>query len=131
MKNDTYAFVAGYVNDDSEKASEPMQWLQDKGVHFWDEIIDTEEAIVDGIIGCSLFVVLASPNSAYLPLTRDAIICAMSNRRPFLVIHLEKTQLPEGIELAFAGQATVRMYEEGWEKEIDDFLAVLWNPLLS
>ena len=129
MDDDPYAFLTG--NTHSRKAYESVSWLQEKGVNFWDEIIDTEEAIVDGICGCSLFIVLVSPEGAEDSLTRDEVICAMSNRRPFLVIHLEMTTLPEGLQLAFAGQATVRMYEDGWKKEIEEILEILWKPMLG
>ena len=129
MDDDPYAFLTG--NTYSHKAYECISWLHENGVNFWDEIIDTEEAIVDGICGCSLFVVLVSPEGAELPLTRDEIICAMSNRRPFLVIHLEATTLPQGIQLALAGQATVHMYEDGWKKEIEEILEILWKPMLD
>ena len=131
MEEEPYAYIAGFVESESTKAVESLSFLQENGVNFWDEVVDCEETIVDGIVECSLFVVLVSQKGTQLTLTRDEIICAMSNRRAFLVIHLEPTDLPEGLELALAGQATVRMYEKNWKKDIVEFLNILWKPMVS
>ena len=57
------------------------------------------EEIANAVIGCSVFLCFISPRATDSINCRNEINLALNEKKPFLAIHLEETELPPGLRL--------------------------------
>ena len=119
-----YVFVS-YAHLDQDAV-----FAEIKRFHVWyDEGIspgnEWTDEIADALDGCSLFVVMITPTSAPRKNVLNEINFALDENKPFLAIHLEKTELKGGLKLRIGSTQAILKYnmtEEEYEyKYIEAF----------
>lgn len=98
-----FVFVS-YAHDDRETVYADLAWLHGLRVRLWydDGIRGGEEwadAIGRAVKRCACILVFVSPRSAASPHCRDELTMALNRGKRLLAVHLEPTELPEGLEL--------------------------------
>jgi TolB-like protein len=113
--DEPYIFVS-YSHQDSDVVFPRIQWLRDQGFNIWyDEGISPgaswREELAESILGCDLFIILVSPQSAQSDNCLKEVNYALEHDRPVLAIHQEPTQLSPGLELALSDRQAIFRYE--------------------
>jgi hypothetical protein len=111
----TYLFV-GYAHADRARVFPQLRRMSSLGARLWyDEGIHPasqwSEEIAQAIGRCSLFVVMISPHSVRSANVRDEIQYATSHGREVLAIHLERTDLPAGLELQLNARQAILKWQ--------------------
>ncbi len=101
--SEPYIFIS-YAHKDKDIVYPLIQSWHEHGYRIWyDEGIDPgnewPDAIANALNRCFQFVVLITPKSIQSQNVRNEINYALSKKKSFLAIHLEKTELPEGLSL--------------------------------
>lgn len=124
-----YVFVS-YAHLDQDAVFAEIKRFNEAGFHVWyDEGIapgnEWTDEIADALDGCSLFVVMLTPTSAPRKNVLNEINFALDENKPFLAIHLEKTELKRGLKLRISSNQAILKYsmtEEEYEyKYIEAF----------
>ena len=124
-----YVFVS-YAHLDQDAVFAEIKRFNEAGFHVWyDEGIspgnEWTDEIADALDGCSLFVVMITPTSAPRKNVLNEINFALDENKPFLAIHLEKTELKGGLKLRIGSTQAILKYnmtEEEYEyKYIEAF----------
>ena len=124
-----YVFVS-YAHLDQDAVFAEIRRFNEAGFHVWyDEGIapgnEWTDEIADALYGCSLFVVMLTPTSAPRKNVLNEINFALDENKPFLAIHLEKTELKRGLKLRISSNQAILKYsmtEEEYEyKYIEAF----------
>ena len=102
--DEPYIFVS-YSHQDTDIVYQGIQLLQNQGYNIWyDEGINPgaswREEVAESILGCDLFIILVSPQSANSDPCLKEVNFALEHNRALLAIHTERTQLSPGLELA-------------------------------
>ena len=106
--DESYVFVS-YAHTNAATVYPEIALLQDAGLHvYYDEGITpgsrwTTE-LADAIERCSLFIAFLSPAAVASENCTNEIEFAVSRKRSVLVVHLEDTQVPPGLELSLGGR---------------------------
>jgi len=113
--DEPYIFVS-YSHEDSDIVFPGIQRLRDQGFNIWyDEGISPgaswREELAESILGCDLFIILVSPQSANSDNCLKEVNYALEHDRPVLAIHQEPTQLSPGLELALSDRQAIFRYE--------------------
>jgi hypothetical protein len=113
--NAPFIFVS-YAHADEGIVYPELRWLQDQGINLWyDEGISGasrwRDAIAGQIARCRLFVLYVSPNSADSQVCREELEYALDRGCSILSIHIEPTELPEGMRLAISNRQGLLRYE--------------------
>ena len=100
---DAYLFIS-YSHQDAHLVYPEMHQLRDAGYNIWyDEGVAASNAwpeeIAKAVLGCSVFVCFISPRATESINCRNEINLALNEKKPFLAIHLEETELPPGLRL--------------------------------
>lgn len=100
---DAYLFIS-YSHQDAHLVYPEMHQLRDAGYNIWyDEGVaasnEWPEEIAKAVLGCSVFVCFISPRATESINCRNEINLALNEKKPFLAIHLEETELPPGLRL--------------------------------
>ncbi len=100
---DPYLFVS-YSHQDAHLVYPEMSQLRATGYNIWyDEGVaasnEWPEEIANAVLGCSVFVCFISPRATESINCRNEINLALNEKKPFLAIHLEETELPPGLRL--------------------------------
>ena len=100
---DAYLFIS-YSHQDAHLVYPEMHQLRDAGYNIWyDEGVAASNAwpeeIAKAVLGCSVFVCFISPQATESINCRNEINLALNEKKPFLAIHLEGTELPPGLRL--------------------------------
>ena len=109
--NDDYIFVS-YAHSDAQSVYPDFTYLKDAGFNIWyDEGISpgsrwTSE-LASAIENCSLFLAFVSPAAVESENCVNEIEFAINRRRPMLVVQLEETSLPSGLELSLGGRQMI------------------------
>src|SRR6266436_1866886 len=98
-----YIFIS-YASGDRERVLAVVRALEAAGLRAWLDqaailggtVYGPE--IVDGIEGCSAFVILCSAESLASPNVRQEIALAWKYRRPYLPLLLEAVTIPRDVE---------------------------------
>ena len=117
--DDPYIFVA-YAHKDKALVYPEIGRLHELGYRIWyDEgIPPTSEWLVEvdrHIEGCALFLVFISDNAFASEYVCDEINHAFQCRKPFLRVHLERTELPEGLRMRMQRIQAIHKYSESEE----------------
>ena len=96
-----YIFIS-YAHIDSDTVFPEIKCFNEQGYHVWyDEGIapgnEWTEEIADALSGCSIFVVMMTPNAANSHNVRNEINYALDEKKPFVSIHLAETALRGGL----------------------------------
>lgn len=111
--DDKFVFVS-YAHKDGLSVFPTISYLRDLGYRIWyDEGIDPgnewPEDVAKALTGAAHFLVFISPNAVESHNVRNEINFALSQKKPFLAIHIVETQLPPGLELQMGSiQAIMR-----------------------
>ena len=98
-----YLFIS-YSHQDAHLVYPEITQLRDAGYNIWyDEGVaasnEWPEEIANAVIGCSVFLCFISPRATDSINCRNEINLALNEKKPFLAIHLEETELPPGLRL--------------------------------
>lgn len=106
--DEPFVFVSFSHADESVVYPE-IRWLQDQGIHIWyDEGISGgsrwRDAIAGHLSGCHLLLFFVTPRSVASQVCREELEFALDEERPILSVHLEATELPDGVRMAIANR---------------------------
>ena len=110
-----YIFVS-YSHDDSDLVYPELDWLRAQGFNVWyDQGIapgsSWREEIATAINECALFLMFVTPRSVKSEPCQREINFAESHNRRILAVHLEKTELPMGLELVLGDRQAIMRYQ--------------------
>ena len=100
---DPYLFIS-YSHQDAHLVYPEITILRDAGYNVWyDEGVaasnEWPEEIANAVLGCSVFLCFISPRATDSINCRNEINLALNEKKPFLAIYLEDTDLPPGLRL--------------------------------
>ena len=107
---------ASYSHQDAELVYSEIERLHHLGYRVWyDEGIcpgqEWPEAVALALAQAAFFLVFVSPRALASNNVRNEINLALKKKKPFLAIHLEKTELPGGVELQIGSLQAILKYE--------------------
>ncbi len=119
--DEPFVFVS-FSHADESLVYPEIRWLQDQGIHIWyDEGISGgsrwRDAIAGHLSGCHLLLFFVTPRSVASQVCREELEFALDEERPILSVHLEPTELPDGVRMAIANRQA--LFRE--ELEPDDY----------
>ena len=105
-----------YSHADADVVLPEIHWLRDQGVRVWyDEGIQGgsrwRDAIAEQIAACRLFVLYVSNASAESPVCREELEYALDQGIEILAIHIEATELPQGMRLGIMNRQGILRHE--------------------
>lgn len=100
---DPYLFIS-YSHQDAHLVYPEISQIHEAGYNIWyDEGVaasnEWPEEIANAVLGCSVFVCFVSPRATDSINCRNEINLALNEKKPFLAIYLEETELPPGLRL--------------------------------
>lgn len=112
--SEPYIFIS-YAHKDSEIVYPILNNLNEMGYHIWyDEGIDPgnewSQAIANAIFDSCYFIVFISNHSVNSKNVTDEINFSLNNKKTFLAIHLEETDLPRGLDLRMSSIQAIMKY---------------------
>ena len=112
---DPYLFVS-YSHQDAHLVYPEIIQLRDAGYNIWyDEGVaasnEWPEEIANAVLGCSVFLCFVSPRATDSINCRNEINLALNEKKPFLAIHLEETELPPGLRLRMGDLQAIIKYK--------------------
>jgi len=110
-----YLFVS-YAHEDAVQVFPELAWLHAQGFRIWyDDGIKPGHAwraeLSESIRGSSLFVYFVTPRSVRSEHCGRELELAVDLRIPILAVHLQRTELPSGIDIALARLQAILRYE--------------------
>ena len=113
--DEPYVFVS-YAHDDANTVYPEMQWLHDQGFNIWyDEGISPgtvwRTELADSIIGAGLFLYFVTPRSVGSGNCQKEVDFAIDHDIPVMSVHLERTELPSGMDLALSSIQGIMKYD--------------------
>jgi hypothetical protein len=111
---DPYIFIS-YAHADSEKVFAEIKRFNEAGYNVWyDEGIapgnEWTDEIADALADCAVFVVMITPTSASRENVMNEINFALDEKKPFIAIHLEETELKRGLKLQIGSKQAILKY---------------------
>jgi hypothetical protein len=124
-----------YAHRDAAEVYPEIHRLHQLGYHIWyDEGIDPgnewPEEIAKALDACTLFLAFISERSANSINCRNEINYALNNKKLFLSVYLEKTELPGGLALRMGDLQAImkyRMEPESYARKMDKALKSYLN----
>jgi hypothetical protein len=112
--DEPYVFVS-YAHADANLVFPELKKFHDDGINIWyDQGIapgnEWTTEIAEALEGCSMFIVFISENSAKSINVRNEIHYALDEKKPFISIYLEETELPPGLKLAMGSRQSLLKY---------------------
>ena len=112
-----YIFVS-YAHDDSEAVFPEIKWLRDQGFNIWyDEGISPgstwRDEVALALTQCSVFLYYVTPRSVASTNCLNEVNFCLSRERKILSVHLERTELPAGLELSLSAMQAIRSLPGG------------------
>lgn len=113
--DDPHVFVS-YAHSDAPVVYPEITWLKESGFNIWyDEGIEagTEwtEALARAIKQAKLFLYFVTPESAQSRNCRNEVSFALEQELPIVAVHLQKTNLPDGLSLTLATRQAILKHE--------------------
>jgi TolB-like protein len=130
---DKYIFVS-YSHADEEAVFNEIRWLQDQGINVWYDTSGIEpglewtEEIAGAIKGATHFVYFVTPHSAASEHCRRELNFAQSENIDVVVVHLESTELPDGLRLSLDHRQAILKYRLQIEAYQQAVLTALVRP---
>ncbi len=99
-----FAFVS-YSHDDSAAVYAEIRWLQGQGVNVWYDTggiragNEWSDELARAIKNARHFVYFITPRSVASENCRREVNFALAERKDVLAVHLESTELPNGLRL--------------------------------
>ena len=124
---ESYIFIS-YAHKDSEPVFQIVNELADRGFRIWyDDGIapgsEWPENIAQHLTDAGMVMAFLSPNAVASPHCRREINFALSKRKPFLSVVLEKTEMPLGLEMQLSAQQNIPRYSyPQWDEFIGKIL---------
>ena len=111
-----YIFLS-YAHKDAALVFAEILRLNELGYHVWyDEGIapgnEWTDEIARALEGCSLFLVMITPAAAASENVQNEINYALDEKKPFLAVHLQETELKGGIRLQIGTKQAILKYNE-------------------
>ncbi|MEE9254806.1 MAG: TIR domain-containing protein [Pseudomonadales bacterium] len=127
--DEPFAFIC-YAHDDDEVVYPELVRLREQGVNIWyDEGIspgaEWSDVLADRIKNCSSFLYYVSPRSVASEICRQELLFAQEGSCEILAVHLEHTDLPDGLRLRLGHRQAVMRYEQSSEMYEEKLLAAL------
>lgn len=113
--DEPYVFVS-YSHDNSSVVFPELAWLKESGFNIWyDEGIEAgtewREELAKAIEEARLLVYFITPESVQSQNCRKEVNFAVDQDIPIIAIHLEKTDLPSGLNLTLSDRQALLKYE--------------------
>ena len=113
--DEPYIFVS-YAHEDAERVYPELEWLRRQGFNVWyDEGISPGEVWREGLAraikDASLFLFYVTPNSVASQHCLREVNFRQEDDRAFLAVHLEATQLPDGLRLSISDRQAILAHE--------------------
>ncbi len=113
--DEPYVFVS-YAHEDSDEVYPEIAWLKSNGFNVWyDDGIEAgsewREEIATAIKYARLVLYFVSPNSSRSKYCRKEINFAVEQNIPIITIHMEPTELSDGLNLTLSDLQAIRKYE--------------------
>lgn len=110
-----YLFVS-YAHEDAEQVFPELAWLHAQGFRIWyDAGIKPGHAwraeLSESIRGSSLFIYFVTPRSVRSEHCGRELELAVDLKIPIIAVHLQRTELPSGIDIALARLQAILRYE--------------------
>ena len=126
-----YLFVS-YSHRDSALVCAEIAWLQAQGYRVWyDEGIEPggewPEEIAVALAKSTQVLVFVSPAAASSVHVRNEVNFALNRHKPLLIVHLEPTELPPGLELRIGDLQAIlrhRLKTEAYRERLGKSLTV-------
>ena len=120
-----YIFVS-YAHKDSDKVFEEIKKFNEAGFNVWyDEGIspgnEWTKDIATALSNCTVFVVMITPTSAVRRNVQNEINFAITKHKRFIAIHLEKTELPDDMQLQIGTLQAIMKYNMSEEEYVFKF----------
>ncbi len=125
--DDPYIFVS-YSHEDSDVVFPEIQWLKDQDCNIWyDEGIvpgsEWTEELGKAIEEADRFLFFITPNSVASQYCRDELSFALNHKKKTLIVYLDKTDLPVGLELSIGTRQAILKHELREQDYRDKLLA--------
>jgi TolB-like protein len=129
---DPYIFVS-YSHADAALVYPELKWLHDQGFNIWyDEGISPgstwRDEVALALTQCRLFLYFVSPRSVASSNCLKEVNFCLSRERKMLCVHLEKTDLPVGLELSLSDMQAIMCTDhspDAYRKKLEDSLGSL------
>jgi len=123
--DEPFVFVS-YAHKDGRQVFQEIKRLHDLGVRIWfDGGIDPgnewPEDIGKALLKAQVFLVFITPAAVESTNVRNEINFAINKKKSFVAVHLQKTQLPVGLELRTGDIQAILKYnmtEENYNKKL-------------
>jgi len=123
--DEPFVFVS-YAHKDGRQVFQEIKRLHDLGVRIWfDGGIDPgnewPEDIGKALLKAQMFLVFITPAAVESTNVRNEINFAINKKKSFVAVHLQKTQLPVGLELRTGDIQAILKYnmtEENYNKKL-------------
>lgn len=110
-----YVFVC-YSHTDEDQVYAEIRWLQHQGINVWYDTTgigpgsEWNDEIAKAIKGANQFLYFLTPNSVGSEHCRRELNFAQSENRKIAVVHLEETDLPDGLRLSLDNRQAILRY---------------------
>ena len=109
--DEPYIFVS-YAHTDSNAVYPELVWLKESGFNIWyDEGIDAgtewSEALAHAIKQSTLFLYFVTPDSAGSRNCRNEVNFAIDHEIPIIAVHLEETNLSDGLSMTLSSRQAI------------------------
>lgn len=113
--NEPYVFAC-YAHEDRARVYPEITRLNESGFHIWyDDGIapgsEWSETLARQIKGCDTFLYFLTPNSVASEHCRREVSFALEQTCSIVAVHLEPTEMPDGLSLSLSNRQAVLQYE--------------------
>jgi len=113
--DEPYVFVC-YAHEDSQAVFREISWLREQGINIWyDEGIspgsEWPDELAKAIKGCRVFLYFLSPAASASEHCRREVSFALDQSRVALSLHLQPTNLPDGLNLSLGNRQAILSYQ--------------------
>jgi TolB-like protein/Tfp pilus assembly protein PilF len=141
--DEPYVFMT-YAHSDSAVVFDELVWLKNQGIRIWyDEGIEAgtlwREEIAKAIRHAHVVLFFLTPNSAASENCRNEINFGLDQKIPMIAVHLEPTELSDGLKMSLSEiqgilkhEITTQKYQDKLVSRITTYLGkALTPPLVS
>ncbi len=129
---DSFVFVC-YSHQDSQDVQRELESLHESGINVWyDEGIrpgsEWTDELASAIANCSHFVLMVTPRSVESRHCRDEIQYALKLGKSMVIVYLEPTELPPGLDLVLGAIQAVHRTDADPDQYRRKFLEAVNRP---
>ena len=120
--DEPYIFLS-YAHKNAQAVHQQIKLLNELGYHVWyDEGIspgnEWTDEIAEALEKCAFFLVFLTEDSAASENVQNEINFALDERKPFLAVHLEETELKGGLKLQIGTRQAILRYTMSQEEYV-------------